>query len=173
MTAGDTPDAAVDGSLKDGPAEGAPVGWSSYPGAVTPERFRTVDADGARISVIEWGAEDDPILLLAHGGADFARTFDVFGPLLAAGGFRVVSWDHRSHGDSEHTALQSWDADRRDAWRVLDPDGNELGVRILTHDHANEQPFTRSQGGISSHLGSANGLHFFVQELHNQKLNPR
>ena len=120
MTAGDTPDAAVDGSLKDGPAEGAPVGWSSYPGAVTPERFRTVDADGARISVIEWGAEDDPILLLAHGGADFARTFDVFGPLLAAGGFRVVSWDHRSHGDSEHTALQSWDADRRDAWRVLE-----------------------------------------------------
>jgi hypothetical protein len=31
-----------------------------------------------------------------------------------------------------------------DAWRVLDPDGAELGVRVLTHDHANEQPFTRS-----------------------------
>lgn len=36
-----------------------------------------------------------------------------------------------------------------DAWRVLAPDGTELGVRILTHDHANEQPFTRSQGGIA------------------------
>jgi len=36
-----------------------------------------------------------------------------------------------------------------DAWRVLDPDGNELGIRVLTHDHANEQPFTRSQGGIA------------------------
>jgi len=35
-----------------------------------------------------------------------------------------------------------------DAWRVLDPDGNELGIRVLTHDHANEQPFTRSQSGI-------------------------
>jgi len=36
-------------------------------------------------------------------------------------------------------------ADRyADAWRVLDPDGNELGVRELTHDHADEQPFTRS-----------------------------
>jgi len=31
-----------------------------------------------------------------------------------------------------------------DAWRVLDADDNELGVRVLGHDHANEQPFTRS-----------------------------
>jgi len=31
-----------------------------------------------------------------------------------------------------------------DAWRVLDADDNELGIRVLTHDHANEQPFTRS-----------------------------
>lgn len=35
-----------------------------------------------------------------------------------------------------------------DAWRVVGPDGTELGFRLLTHDHANEQPFTRSQGGI-------------------------
>ncbi len=32
-----------------------------------------------------------------------------------------------------------------DAWRVLDPQGNELGVRELTHDHASEQPFTRQE----------------------------
>ena len=31
-----------------------------------------------------------------------------------------------------------------DAWRVLDGEDNELGIRVLTHDHANEQPFTRS-----------------------------
>lgn len=35
-----------------------------------------------------------------------------------------------------------------DAWRVLDVDGVELGVRVLTHDHANEQPFTRSLSGV-------------------------
>lgn len=35
-----------------------------------------------------------------------------------------------------------------DAWRVLAPDGTELGVRILGHDHANEQPFTRSLTGV-------------------------
>ena len=31
-----------------------------------------------------------------------------------------------------------------DAWRVLDAQDNELGIRILGHDHAGEQPFTRS-----------------------------
>ncbi len=35
-----------------------------------------------------------------------------------------------------------------DAWRVVGPDGSEYGIRVLTHDHASEQPFTRSQGGI-------------------------
>ena len=36
-----------------------------------------------------------------------------------------------------------------DAWRVLGPDGAELGVRVLAHDHANEQPFTRSLTGVT------------------------
>ncbi|MGI9621448.1 MAG: hypothetical protein ACR2PK_01330 [Acidimicrobiales bacterium] len=36
-----------------------------------------------------------------------------------------------------------------DAWRVLTPDGDELGIRILTHHHATEQPFTRSLAGVA------------------------
>jgi hypothetical protein len=35
-----------------------------------------------------------------------------------------------------------------DGWRVLDPDGNVLGTHTLMHDHANEQPFTRTQRGL-------------------------
>lgn len=35
-----------------------------------------------------------------------------------------------------------------DAWRVVGPDGTMYGERILLHDHAAEQPFTRSQSGI-------------------------
>ena len=31
-----------------------------------------------------------------------------------------------------------------DAWRVLSDQDNELGIRILGHDHGDEQPFTRS-----------------------------
>ncbi len=35
-----------------------------------------------------------------------------------------------------------------DGWRVLDMDGNELGMRVLHHPHVDEQPFTRSLGGV-------------------------
>ena len=35
-----------------------------------------------------------------------------------------------------------------DAWRVVGPDGTVYGERLLLHDHAGEQPFTRSQSGI-------------------------
>ena len=35
-----------------------------------------------------------------------------------------------------------------DGWRVLDEEGNVLGTHTLMHDHANEQPFTRTQPGL-------------------------
>lgn len=35
-----------------------------------------------------------------------------------------------------------------DGWRVLAPDGRELGTHTLLHDHAGEQPFTRTQTGV-------------------------
>lgn len=35
-----------------------------------------------------------------------------------------------------------------DGWRVLAPDGTELGTHTLLHDHAGEQPFTRTQAGV-------------------------
>jgi pimeloyl-ACP methyl ester carboxylesterase len=91
----------------------------SFPGAKTPDRIFDLNANGVRLSVKEWGSVDAPPLMLAHGGFDFARTFDVFAPLLAKGGWRVVSWDQRSHGDSQWGDLQSWNADVRDAAAVL------------------------------------------------------
>ncbi len=36
-----------------------------------------------------------------------------------------------------------------DAWEVRDPEGFVLGTRVLAHPHENEQPFTRSLGGVS------------------------
>lgn len=41
-----------------------------------------------------------------------------------------------------------WD-DYADGWRVEAADGTVLGFRELLHPHVNEQPFTRSQGGIA------------------------
>jgi pimeloyl-ACP methyl ester carboxylesterase len=93
---------------------------AAYPGARAPDRTRTVDSSGLAIAVHEWGDEAAPPLMLAHGGMDFARTYDVFAPKLAARGWRVVSWDHRGHGDSAHAPLYSWEADLRDAVHVFD-----------------------------------------------------
>ena len=92
----------------------------TYPGARRPDRFRAVDSYGLRIAVYEWGSEDADPVFLVHGGFDFAGTFDVFAPMLADAGFRVIAWDQRGHGDSEHAHLYSWDADIRDALAVLD-----------------------------------------------------
>ena len=47
-----------------------------------------------------------------------------------------------SHPDS------GWDH-YADAWEVVAPDGRVLGTRVLAHPHVNEQPFTRSLGGIA------------------------
>ncbi len=92
----------------------------TYPGARTPDRQYRIDANGIELATYEWGDADAPPLLCVHGGFDFARTYDVFAPLLAAGGWRVVSWDQRGHGDSDRAPLYSWDADLRDALAVFD-----------------------------------------------------
>ncbi|CAN5821165.1 alpha/beta hydrolase [soil metagenome] len=123
MTVGPTDDSTGD-STGDRPV--------TFPGARRPDRHRLVDSGGLRLATYEWGEESAPAILCAHGGFDFAGTFDTFAPLLAEGGWRVVAWDHRGHGDSEHAALYSWDADTRDAVAVLDSIG--LGpIPVLGH----------------------------------------
>jgi hypothetical protein len=36
-----------------------------------------------------------------------------------------------------------------DGWQVVAPDGTVLGLRVLTHPHVTEQPFTRGLSGVS------------------------
>jgi hypothetical protein len=45
------------------------------------------------------------------------------------------------HGDT------GWD-DYADGWRIETPAGEVLGTRVLHHPHVEEQPFTRSLGGV-------------------------
>ena len=49
------------------------------------------------------------------------------------------------------TVSSPYDTPQRyaDAWRIVGPDGEVLGVRELAHDHAGEQPFTRSLDGVA------------------------
>lgn len=117
----------------------------TFPGARRPDRVRRVDSSGIGLHVCEWGDPDDPPLFVAHGGFDFTGTYDVFAPLLAAAGWRVVSWDQRGHGDSEWAALYTWDADVRDAAAVLDSIGPGP-VPFLGHSKG---------GAIMLHLANA------------------
>ena len=80
-------------------SSGDPV---TYPGAHRPDRRRVVDAAGLKISVAEWGDPDAPPLLAAHGGFDFAETFDVFAPMLVEA--RLAG---RSAGTNVATATRS------------------------------------------------------------------
>lgn len=113
----------------------------AYPGARRPERRRTVDSGGIGLAISEWGDEAAPAVLVAHGGFDFAGTFDVFAPMLADDGWRVVAWDQRGHGDSDRASLYSWEADLRDAASVvatLPPGrlpfvGHSKGGNLVTH----------------------------------------
>ena len=131
-----------------------------YPGAEHPTREYDLSANGVRIAVHEWGATDAPVLLVVHGGFDFARTFDGFAPRLAAGGWRVVGWDQRGHGDSEHAQLYSWDADMRDALTIFDHVAGGHPIPVVGHSKggalmtqlADAQPFR------FSHLVNMDGI---------------
>jgi hypothetical protein len=71
-----------------------------------------------------------------------------------AGEVEIISADFRHTGEvrwSADVTLKHEDAGwdhYADSWRVLDAEGNVLAERILLHPHINEQPFTRSLGGI-------------------------
>lgn len=106
---------------------------ADIPGGRAPDREYRIDAGGIGIAIHEWGDAEAPPLMLAHGGFDFARTFDTFAPLLADAGWRVVSWDHRGHGDSDHAHLYSWDADLRDAAAVFEHAAGRRAVPAIGH----------------------------------------
>lgn len=48
------------------------------------------------------------------------------------------------------TISSPYDSPQRyaDGWRVKGPDGTVYGEHTLAHDHAGEQPFTRTQTGV-------------------------
>lgn len=75
--------------------------------------------------------------------AALAGEADVVAVEIARSGGGTYSFDVTvRHADSgwEHYANK---------WDVVAPDGQVLGTRVLYHPHVNEQPFTRSLGGVA------------------------
>lgn len=75
----------------------------------------------------------------AEGWAGEVRIVDATVVAVGADSFRFdVTLQHDDSG---------WDhyADR---WEVLAPDGAVIATRVLHHPHVEEQPFTRSLGGV-------------------------
>lgn len=109
--------------------------------------------------MVEWGALDAAPVVLAHGGFDFAGTYDGFAPLLADAGWRVVSWDQRGHGDSDHAALYTWDADIRDALAVVESIG-EAPLPLIGHSKGGGMMMTLAEArpDLCSCLVNLDGL---------------
>jgi hypothetical protein len=57
--------------------------------------------------------------------------------------------------DVDVTVSSPYDTPQRyaDAFRVMGKDGKVYGERILLHDHADEQPFTRDLAGVKIPAG--------------------
>ena len=75
------------------------------------------------------------------------------GPVLA-GEADVIKVKIKSTGENTyqfHVTVrhkdEGWDH-YADKWDIVAPDGTVLGTRVLYHPHVNEQPFTRSLGGV-------------------------
>ncbi|MCU9836164.1 hypothetical protein OEZ49_00160 [Ruegeria sp. WL0004] len=80
-----------------------------------------------------------PLFLLATPALSDPPAIEAIIATRAADGWRFdVTLRHPDTG---------WDH-YADGWRVLDLQGNEIGMRTLFHPHETEQPFTRSLGNV-------------------------
>lgn len=77
-----------------------------------------------------------------------------------AGESAVTAVDLRAEGSGTYSfsvtlrhADKGWDH-YTNRWEVLSMDGKVLATRTLFHPHVNEQPFTRSLGGVSVPTGA-------------------
>jgi pimeloyl-ACP methyl ester carboxylesterase len=75
-----------------------------------------------RLHALDWGTAGCPPVLLLHGAAQTAHSFDEVAPALARD-HHVVALDQRGHGDSDWAARYDRDAFGDDIAAVLDAHG--------------------------------------------------
>ncbi len=91
------------------------------------DRFVTVN--GLRLHYLEWGRAEGPAIILLHGIARHAHTFDHIAPVLA-GDHRVLAVDMRGHGDSDWSREGAYLVE--DYVRDLEGLVRQLGLRRVT-----------------------------------------
>src|SRR5262245_45956537 len=79
-------------------------------------------AGGLRLHLLDWGSAGCPPLLLLHGAAQTAHSFDEVAPALART-HHVIALDQRGHGDSDWAPRYDRDAFASDITAVLDAHG--------------------------------------------------
>jgi pimeloyl-ACP methyl ester carboxylesterase len=84
---------------------------------------------GLRLHLLDWGAAGLPALLLLHGGAQTAHSFDEVAPALARD-HHVLALDQRGHGDSDWASRYDREAFCGDIAAVLDAYGWD-GVTLV------------------------------------------
>jgi len=72
--------------------------------AAAPYADKYANVNGVRMHYLDWGSPEKPPLILIHGIARHAHTFDHIAPHFARD-YHVIAIDMRGHGDSE------WDAE--------------------------------------------------------------
>ncbi len=112
-------------------------------------------------------------------GLVLGTTFSV----AIAGEVEIVSAKATPMGDTWRIDVTLRHADTgwdhyADAWRVIGPGGDELGTRVLAHPHVDEQPFTRSLGGVRIPEGVSevtieahDKVHGWSEQVYKLKLN--
>ncbi len=83
---------------------------------------RTLHGASLRLHLLDWGIAGLPPLLLLHGAAQTAHSFDEVAPGLARD-HHVVALDQRGHGDSDWAGRYDRDAFALDIAAVLDAHG--------------------------------------------------
>ena len=95
----------------------------------TPFVDRYADVNGLRLHYLEWGSPTKPTMILMHGIARHAHTFDHVVPEFTSD-YRVVALDMRGHGDSAWSPEGAYLVE--DHVKDLEAVIRELGLRRVT-----------------------------------------
>jgi len=110
---------------------------------------------------------------LATGSVVFLGVFSTMLVPALGGEADVIKVDAKRTGDTFRFSVTVRHADTgwdhyANAWEVVKTDGTVLATRVLAHPHVDEQPFTRSLGGVAIPEGTRTVFLRAVDSVHGQ-----